>query len=94
MATNKKGYMKKYWNRKIGKGGTTNADKYLKTEKYKKENRERKKARYNYEKKNGKLAKGMEVDHKIPISKGGSNLLSNLRAVKRLINRKKKNKTR
>ena len=37
------------------------------------------------------LAKGdpREVDHKVPLSKGGSNAKSNLRAVSRSTNRKK-----
>ena len=35
---------------------------------------------------------GLEVDHKVPISKGGSNKPSNLRIVSRKINRTKKDK--
>lgn len=35
-----------------------------------------------------------EVDHKVPLSKGGSNSKKNLRAVSRTTNRKKGNKTK
>lgn len=35
---------------------------------------------------------GLEVDHKVPISKGGSNKPSNLRIVSRKTNRTKKDK--
>ena len=35
---------------------------------------------------------GMEIDHKVPISKGGSNKPSNLRIVSRKTNRAKKDK--
>lgn len=35
---------------------------------------------------------GMEIDHKVPISKGGSNKPSNLRIVSRKTNRTKKDK--
>lgn len=36
---------------------------------------------------------GEEVDHKKPLSKGGSNAKSNLRKVSKAVNRKKGNKT-
>ena len=39
-----------------------------------------------------KVGDGMEVDHKNPISKGGSNRKDNLRIVTRATNRKKSNK--
>lgn len=41
----------------------------------------RNKARREYEKANGDLPKGVDVDHKKPLAKGGSNGASNLRAV-------------
>lgn len=43
--------------------------------------RDRKKARYDYEKEHGKLPTGMHVDHKKPISRGGTNAKNNLRAI-------------
>lgn len=36
-----------------------------------------------------KKGDGMEADHKVPLSKGGSNSTRNLRAVKRSTNRRK-----
>lgn len=42
---------------------------------------ERKRARRLYEKANGDLPAGVDVDHKKPLAKGGSTKLSNLRAV-------------
>ena len=42
---------------------------------------ERKRARRMYEKANGDLPAGVDVDHKKPLAKGGSTKLSNLRAV-------------
>jgi hypothetical protein len=42
---------------------------------------ERKKARRMYEKENGPVPAGMDVDHKKPMAKGGATKLSNLRAV-------------
>ena len=43
--------------------------------------------------KKGKVKKGdgLEIDHKRPLSKGGTNGLSNLRVVTRKTNRKKSN---
>lgn len=38
-------------------------------------------ARRVYEKAHGNLPSNMEVNHKVPISKGGTNALSNLEAV-------------
>jgi 5-methylcytosine-specific restriction endonuclease McrA len=48
---------------------------------------ERHKARRAYEKANGKLPDGMDVDHVKPLSKGGTSKLSNLRAVPKSKNR-------
>lgn len=42
---------------------------------------ERKKARRMYEKANGDLPAGVDVDHKQPLAKGGATKLGNLRAV-------------
>lgn len=55
---------------------------------------ERNKARRLMEKK-GFVRKGdnMEIDHKIPISKGGTNDPSNLKVVHRKTNRRKYNKS-
>lgn len=53
----------------------------------------RNKARRMIEKEVGKAAlKGKEVDHKKPLSKGGSNARSNLQVISRTANRKKGNK--
>lgn len=50
-------------------------------------------ARRMMEKEVGKAAlKGKEVDHKIPLSKGGSNARGNLQILSRAANRKKGNK--
>jgi 5-methylcytosine-specific restriction endonuclease McrA len=45
--------------------------------------------------KDGKVSKGdgKEVDHKKPLSKGGSTKKSNLRVVSKAVNRKKGNRT-
>lgn len=43
--------------------------------------RERQRARYAYEKKNGDLPTNVHVDHKKPLSQGGSNDPKNLRAI-------------
>lgn len=43
--------------------------------------RDRMKARYDYEKKHGDLPTDVHVDHKKPISRGGGNEPSNLRAI-------------
>ena len=43
--------------------------------------RDRQKARYHYEKTNGDLPSSVHVDHKKPISQGGTNAASNLRAI-------------
>ena len=42
-------------------------------------NAKRKRARRAYEKKNGPVPKGMELDHKRGLAKGGSNSSANLR---------------
>jgi 5-methylcytosine-specific restriction endonuclease McrA len=61
-------------------------DSYHKKPKQRKNNNARHRARYSL-----KLKKGdkREVDHKKPLSKGGSNKRSNLRLVSRRTNRKK-----
>lgn len=41
-----------------------------------------------------KVGDKREVDHKVPLSKGGSNRKNNLRAVSRTTNRKKGNKSK
>ena len=43
--------------------------------------RDRMNARYAYEKKHGDLPTNVQVDHKRPLSQGGSNAPSNLRAI-------------
>ena len=43
--------------------------------------RERQRARYAYEKKHGDLPTNIQVDHKKPLSQGGSNDPKNLRAI-------------
>lgn len=43
--------------------------------------RDRMKARYDYEKANGDLPTSVHVDHKKPISQGGTNDPKNLRAI-------------
>lgn len=43
--------------------------------------RDRMKARYDYEKAHGDLPRDVHVDHKRPLSQGGSNAPSNLRAI-------------
>lgn len=53
----------------------------------------RNKARREMEREKGKAAlKGKEVDHVIPLSKGGSNRRANLQVISRTANRKKGNK--
>lgn len=44
--------------------------------------RDRKNARYAYEKANGDLPSGVHVHHKKPLSRGGTNAPSNLKAIK------------
>ncbi|MFD1450843.1 HNH endonuclease signature motif containing protein [Oceanobacillus sojae] len=41
-----------------------------------------------------KVGDKREVDHKVPLSKGGSNRKNNLRAISRTTNRKKGNKSK
>ncbi len=43
--------------------------------------RDRMNARYAYEKKHGDLPTNVQVDHKKPLSRGGTNAPSNLRAI-------------
>lgn len=50
---------------------------------------ERNKARKDYEKAHGDLPKNIEIDHKKPLKKGGSNAKSNLQAISRHANRVK-----
>lgn len=52
----------------------------------------RQKARRDYDKR-GVNRKGKDIDHKKPLSKGGSNSRKNLRLVSKKTNRSKKNKT-
>ena len=51
------------------------------TEARKQARRDRQKARYAYEKKHGDLPTNVHVDHKRPISQGGTNAAGNLRAI-------------
>lgn len=51
-------------------------------------------ARHKYESKHGKLAKGMEVDHKDNGGRAGRDGLKNLRAVKKSENVAKENRRR
>jgi 5-methylcytosine-specific restriction endonuclease McrA len=52
----------------------------------------RQKARRDYDKR-GVNRKGKDIDHKKPLSKGGSNKRKNLRLVSKKANRSKKDKT-
>ena len=52
----------------------------------------RQKARRDYDKR-GIDRKGKDIDHKKPLSKGGSNGRKNLRLVSKKTNRSKRNKT-
>ena len=61
-------------------------DSYHKLPKQRKNNNARHRARYAMKLKPGDKR---EVDHKIPLSKGGSNKRSNLRLVSRRTNRRK-----
>ena len=65
-------------------------DTYHKTPAQRKNNNARHRARYSLKLKPGDKR---EVDHKNPLSKGGSNKHSNLRLVSRRTNRKKAAKT-
>jgi 5-methylcytosine-specific restriction endonuclease McrA len=58
----------------------------------KEQRRERQRARYAYEKKNGDLPTDVQVDHKRPLSGGGSNAMSNLRAIPKARNESFKRK--
>lgn len=59
----------------------------------KKDRAKRNAARREYERRHGDLPSDVEVDHKRPLSKGGGNRSSNLRARKRSSNRSfKRNK--
>lgn len=68
-------------------------DKYHSTEEQKKNRAKRNTARARLERA-GRVSKGdgKDVDHVIPLSKGGSNTKSNLRVSPRSVNRSKKNK--
>lgn len=48
---------------------------------------ERNKARRAYEKAKGDLPSNMDVDHVVPLSKGGASKMGNLRAVPKTANR-------
>ena len=61
-------------------------DNYHKKPKQRKNNNARHRARYAL---GLKVGDGKEVDHKIPLIKGGSNKRKNLRVVSRSTNRKK-----
>jgi len=61
-------------------------DEYQGTPEQKKNRAKRNAARAKLRLKKGD---GIEADHKVPLSKGGSNTKRNLRAVKRSTNRKK-----
>ena len=61
-------------------------DTYHKTPKQRKNNNARHRARYAL---GLKVGDGKEVDHKKPLSKGGSNKRKNLRVVSRSTNRRK-----
>ena len=61
-------------------------DTYHKKQKQRKNNTARHRARYAL---GLKVGDGKEVDHKKPLSKGGSNKRKNLRVVSRSTNRKK-----
>ncbi len=50
------------------------------------ERRERQRARYDYEKKNGPLPTNVQVDHIRALSEGGSNAKGNLRAISKAKN--------
>ena len=47
----------------------------------------RNKARRDYEKQNGNLPSTVDLDHKVPLSKGGSTALSNVRPLPQSKNR-------
>lgn len=51
------------------------------SEKRRQDRRDRMRARYHYEKEHGDLPSNVHVDHKRPLSQGGTNASSNLRAV-------------
>jgi len=68
-------------------------DKYQGTPEQKKNRAKRNAARRAMERELGKAAlKGKDVDHKQPLSKGGSNARSNLQVTSVSYNRSKKNK--
>lgn len=69
--------------------------KYHATPEQKKNRAARNKARRQMERELGKEAlKGKDVDHKVPLSKGGSTARSNLQVTSVHYNRSKKNKTK
>lgn len=68
---------------------------YQGTPEQKKNRAKRNKARRELQRELGKTAlKGKDVDHKVPLSKGGSTARSNLQVVSVHYNRSKKNKTK
>lgn len=58
----------------------------MESPKRKQDRRDRMNARYAYEKKHGDLPTNVQVDHKKPLSRGGSNAPSNLRAISKARN--------
>jgi hypothetical protein len=62
-------------------------DKYHSESEQRKNRSTRNKARRKYEKENGDVSSSVDIDHKRPLSKGGGNGSSNLRAVSRSANR-------
>lgn len=51
------------------------------SERRRQDRRDRMRARYHYEKEHGDLPSNVHVDHKRPLSQGGTNAKSNLRAI-------------
>lgn len=69
-------------------------DTYQGTPEQKKNRAKRNKARREMQRELGKAAlKGKDVDHKVPLSKGGSTARKNLQVTSVHYNRSKKNKT-
>lgn len=80
-------------NKSTGRNYDREYEMYQGTPEQKKNRAKRNAARKEMEKKVGKAAlKGKDVDHKVPLSKGGSNARSNLQVTSVHYNRSKKNK--
>jgi 5-methylcytosine-specific restriction endonuclease McrA len=60
---------------------------YNSSEEQKKKRAKRNTARRRYEKEHGDVPRNVDIDHKKPLSKGGSNAMSNLRATSQKSNR-------